>query len=339
MSTYQNPEYVCYSHEQIQRARNADMVDFLERYEGFNFKKVGSYIKCKEHNSLVICSDRYGWFWNSKDIGGSTAIDYVEKIYGKKFDEAIGIILNEAPAETFTPQSMYSNQKKTTANKSRDLSLPKSADGNFNRAFAYLNKTRFIQNEIISQIMHEKKIYQDDHGNIVFVGYNEKNEACCGSIRGTLSDVRYRREVAGSDKRYGFRMNGSEETKDTIYVFESPIDAMSHATIANLVLGDNNAWKKHSRLSLGGVADNALEHFLGQNPDVKNIIFCLDNDEAGKSSTEKYKEKYIAKGYVVRSRPSKQKDYNEDLVQLVSIEHQKLKNDIAPSKCSNKYSR
>ena len=37
-------------------------------------------------------------------------------------------------------------------------------------------------------------------------------------------------------------------------------------------------WHKSSYLSLGGLADDALRRFLSEYPDIRKIVFCLDND-------------------------------------------------------------
>lgn len=37
--------------EQIERARNVDMVEFLERTEGFSVKKSGNGYRCDKHDS------------------------------------------------------------------------------------------------------------------------------------------------------------------------------------------------------------------------------------------------------------------------------------------------
>lgn len=68
-----------------------------------------------------------------------------------------------------------------------------------------------------------------------------------------------------------------------------------------------------TRLSLAGVTDIALKHFVNHYPDVEEICFCLDNDAAGIEATEKYMAKYADWGFKVISEPPTHKDYNEDL--------------------------
>ena len=152
-------------------------------------------------------------------------------------------------------------------------------------------------------------ICQDVRGNIVFLGIDENGEIRYAALRGTLSDVQYRRECTGSDKRYGFRFG--DDTADTVYIFGAPIDAMSHATIA---LRHGEEWQKQCRLSLGGTADTALSEYLATHPHVINIVLCLDNDEAGHTASADIADKYAKTRYkVVRDCPIG-KDFNDDIL-------------------------
>jgi hypothetical protein len=112
-----------------------------------------------------------------------------------------------------------------------------------------------------------------------------------------------------------------------LYVFESPIDAMSHATLANAATGDTGAWKQDSRLSLAGTSDAALPFFLNQHPAARELVFCLDNDPAGREAAALMARKYAAKGYTVLIDFPQGKDFNEDLTE--KIRHKKgLKNSV-----------
>jgi len=73
----------------VEQARNADMLDFLGKHCGFTFTtKCGSY-RCKQHPSLAIKNDRHSFYWHSKAIGGYGAIDYLTKIEGMTFRQAV----------------------------------------------------------------------------------------------------------------------------------------------------------------------------------------------------------------------------------------------------------
>ena len=197
--------------------------------------------------------------------------------------------------------------------------LPK-ANSDAHRAFAYLVKTRHIDSQIVSQLMREHKIYENDKHSCVFVGYDKNGQEGYASIRSTYTmGNSYRGEVKNSDKRHCFTLNGKS---DSVYVFEAPIDAMSHATLTKIGGWD---WQDDWRIALGGVSDLGLEQFLKQHPEIKNIHFATDNDEQGKKVLENvyntdgtikkvgYMQKYKDKGYEVFREEPTHKDFNEDL--------------------------
>ena len=77
--------FVYYTEEQKEEARQIDIMDFLAKYEGFTFERVGHEYHCREHNSLVINADHKRWFWNSKEMGGHDAISYLQKIHNMDY--------------------------------------------------------------------------------------------------------------------------------------------------------------------------------------------------------------------------------------------------------------
>lgn len=65
---------------------------------------------------------------------------------------------------------------------------------------------------------------------------------------------------------------------------ESPIDALSLATLVKLTGGD---WRDSHYISLGGTAPNAMVQFLQDHPHVTQVSLCLDNDKAGITGMER----------------------------------------------------
>ena len=105
------------------------------------------------------------------------------------------------------------------------------------------------------------------------------------SKRGTYfnSNEQYKRDQEGSDKSYPFHMAGSNRK---VYVLESPIDCMSHASLSAFHGVD---WKWDHRISQGCLADNALQRFL-KHYDIKEICFAYDNDVDGRKPVQATQE-------------------------------------------------
>ena len=85
-----------YDKEQIARAREMDLLTYLQRYEPDELihDGGGSY-RTHTHDSLKISNGL--WCWWSHGIGGRTALDYLTQVRGLDFTEAVGRILRGRP--------------------------------------------------------------------------------------------------------------------------------------------------------------------------------------------------------------------------------------------------
>lgn len=304
------------TNEQKQAANQIDLVAYLES-KGYEMVKRGSSYKINLHgkkfpgdmSSLSIFENRRGWKrWSTGEHGGD-AISFLEKNMGMDFQNAV----IELTGNNYSSFSNVTKPCKTTEYQdNKPLKLPEKANGKYSRLFAYLTKTRMIDACIVTKMLADNKIYQDKNGNVVFVGYDEKSEPKFACVRGTNTDKVFKGDCDGSDKRYAFSVEGSNTSK--LYVFEAPIDLLSHATMANRYTKNNNAWTLHTRLCLAGTSDVALEHYLKTHSNIKELHFCLDNDDAGQSAAKKHCEKYTSLGYKTINHCPKHNDMNDDLV-------------------------
>ena len=282
-----------------------DVILFLEQIYNFAFIKCGSGYRCKEHFSLAVKSDRLSWYWHSRGIGGFGALDYLMKIDNLSFSEAIKQLVNiEAiPRPPEPPKTDF-----------KSLVLPKKAP-NCDIIIDYLCNKRKLNWGIVEALIQDNLIYQDERKNVVFVGH--ENKFAC--LRSTSTS--FRMDCSGSDKKYSFNLTCSGNGK--LYIFESAIDLLSHATLENIYKNDINAWKNDNRLSLGGTSSLAIDEYIKRNP-VTEMIFCLDNDEAGREKAVAFRRKYSALGFYTRIELPQNKDYNDDLVKFI----QRKENDI-----------
>lgn len=377
----------------IERAKNTDMIALLESEEGFSFRSTYGEreFKCIEHNSLVVNGNRRRWYWNSRQVGGNNAIDYLVKIRGMNFRDAVLHLVGDREQTAYTPIRKAVTENVSVSKPVRFV-LPEQAhfpDGrrNFSNIIAYLNKGRGIDMNIINALIASGQIYQGvQYNGLHIVGYNDEGmafyrfndnrdwvdyrlqtlrasptatdtyqaeavsskyidnillkentkifknnlvvstgknaqgEISYAAFRIASTNYRFRGEVAGSDKASGFLIE-SEGMNDCVYVFESFIDAMSHANLYNIKYGNKDAWKLHNRLALGGTADTALMELLKRKPNIRNICLCLDNDSAGRAASATIRQKLMCMGYMnVYERFSREKDYNEELMMVRKTE-------------------
>jgi hypothetical protein len=198
------------------------------------------------------------------------------------------------------------------------------------RLYDYLCQKRGIDSDIVNTLIQKEMLYEDRRGNIVFVGYDEHNKPRFACLRGTNSD--FRGDCAGSDKRYSFAVAACSHS-ERLYLYESAIDLMSHASLEIrgdfIALVDDTVWQEHHRLSLSGTSDTAIPFFLNQHKEVKELVFCLDNDPAGREASVSLARKYADKGYYTRLELPRNKDFNEDLCPVDIRKPRNRNNDIS----------
>lgn len=305
--------------EQTKRAREVDLVNYLIS-KGFEIERCGTSYKVKvrqkhagDMSSISIFPNRKGWKrWSTGESGGD-AISFLQQNMEMSFQEAVLELINQ-DIDLCIIQDM-SRPVNLTISKPKlqnTFELPEKSGEKFSNLFAYLNQTRKIDVCIINQLIKDKKIYQDIHNNVVFVGYNEQNNPAFACVRGTNTNKPFRGDCKGSDKKYAFSVEGTNKTK--LCIFEAPIDLLSHATLMNKLKKNEKAWTVHCRLCLSGISDVALEHYLKSHPDIKELHFYLDNDLSGRTASEKYCKKYSELGYETFNHCPKNKDLNEDLL-------------------------
>lgn len=256
----------------------------------------------KAHDSLKISNG--GWYWWSRGVGGSSALDYLTTVRRLSLPDAVQRILSAGGVPLAEPP-----RRKARPTKSFSLP-PRHADNR--RVFSYL-RGRGIDPEIINHCIKHGLLYESaQHHNCVFVGFAGDRPAYAMQ-RGTLQDKRFVGEVVGSDKRYSFAVPMTPGDSPTLCVFESAIDALSYLT---LLKQRGRDWRKANTLSLGGVGKEdqqlppALSRYLKAAPYITRIVLCLDNDEPGRKAAAVLKK--LLRGYeVIDSPPVRGKDYND----------------------------
>ena len=309
-----------YSDEQWRTITTADCVA-VARALGLEFDEKRSDAKAihvKDNGGLYVWRDGSGWYQHSSGERGH-AVELVQKFTGLNYRETLDFIadnvlsgqIGDDGRKYYRPAPPPRHE---TNVEKKEFILPKKAD-NDKRVFAYLTKSRCIDPTIVRYALKNNLIYQETvKGNCCFVGYDKDNNPKYCSKRGTNSNVQFRGEVSGSDKRIGWKMSGVGENP-RLYIFEAPIDAMSHASI---YFQNGMDWKKDTRLALGGCSPLALETELA-NRQYKSLIICSDNDAAGNALAEKITEQY-GKDYKILRKTSVAKDWNEDLQNIAGLE-------------------
>ena len=289
--------YVKFTEEERNRARETNLADFLEEH-GETIKKSGSEFVWLDGEQKVTL--RGNLFFHQYEQKGGDAIDFVRKFYGKNYVEAVQMLLGSNVDIQPVAKKEYHEHKQ------KDLKMPPKNDS-MKRVFAYLLMTRGIDKSVLQEFVRHNMVYESaDYHNAVFVGYDETGTPRHANMRGTGTKNPFKCNAVGSQPEYSFHWNGKSSH---LFLFEAPIDMMSFISMHS-----HQNWKQHSYAAACSVADRVLFECLKNNPQIKNVYLCFDNDQAGQAANQRILEKLKDTDITTKILIPYNKDWNEDLL-------------------------
>lgn len=295
----------CVTKEEIEQARQLDLLSYLQRYRPDELIKVtrGVY-SLRSHDSLKISNGK--WYRWSKGVGGVSALDYLVKVEGMPFVEAVRHLCGctkHWPFPKTTPQPK----------EPKPFVLPKCHSDN-KRVIQYLMQ-RGLSEETIQMCIDKGILYEDYRHNCCFVGKDEPGTPRYATIRSSSPNHTFLMDIEGSNKAYSFRMEAP--ASDELYLFESAIDLLSYYDLYGKKAGNY--------LSVSGVYQPnkkdaaftipaAVSYFLLHNPNTKKIHICFDNDDAGQKAANALLLQLSSEYEILLELPTRGKDYNDQLL-------------------------
>lgn len=308
--------YITLSDEQIKQAQHTDIAEYLRR-QGEEVIREGKCFVWKKHDSVRI--QGYKWYQNSTQKGGA-AVSFLQHFYSMHFLDAVAALTGEniptLEEESKRKTKSTSTEKRNSPCKNAEFELPEKAD-TLKHVYAYLSKTRDLDDDILSIFLENGSIYEDIRKNAVFIGFDEQGIARSAHKKGTNTFAPpYKRCVAGSNLNYPFAYIGGGEK---LYVFEAAIDLISF-----MCLNRTTELLKHNYISIGGLHIQPVFSFLKSHSYIKKVIFCTDNDTDGKlpdgtphnhgqEFAKKHAHNLQTMNYETEILTPKTKDWNEDL--------------------------
>ena len=299
--------------DELELAKTVDLCKVAEAF-GYGVKRIGGYHTIAQMDSIRIY-DRKSWYRWSDGSGGSQ-IDFLQTFAGMDVTDAVEWLLK------FSGQTEHivGSDDVNPADRHREFSLPPAASNNL-RVIRYLTKDRAISPNTVNHFIDLGLVYESEpYHNVVFIGKDPSGVARFATMRGTHDGKRsgdnmtpigvsgkvFKCDVRGSDKRYGFHLEGST---NQVRVFEGAIDLMSFYDMA---------YDGSHLLALGSTADVALEQYLSDHSFLNRIVLSLDNDEPGRKAQAALLEKYRVRGYEVSvdNPPEEYKDFNDWLREM-----------------------
>lgn len=299
------------SKEQIEAAREMSAIEYLKRYEAKRLKKSSARNEWElaDHDSFKINEITSAWHWKSRDIGGYSALNFLTKVNGMDFVEAVEFLSGQNPS--YLPPVQPKEQQPIV------FELPPKAQ-TCDKVRHYL-KNRGISDAAITYCIQKGILYESlPYHNAVFVGYDEKKQPKYAFLRGTYDQngKSFKMEQRGSEKSCSFLIPPKKDSV-RVAVYEAAIDAMAHMTL------EGEQVDKY-RLSLGGISapkegsvhrsykkPSALERFLTNHPEITEIEICTDNDFAGRWVCEQLKKAYGAYNIIENLPQAEGADYGD----------------------------
>ena len=286
--------YIHFTKEQREQARRTDLANFLVS-RGEKVKKSGSEYEWLDGSQKVTIRGHL-WYHQYEQKGGD-AIDFIRKFYNKDYAEAVEMLLNNCGGQIITSPPIEKERK--------PFELPPRND-RMSRVFSYLLLTRGIDKDVLFEFVRRKMIYESaNYHNAVFVGYDSSGKPRHANKRGTVTNNPYKGNVAGSQPEYSFHFNG---TSEKLFLFEAPIDMLSYISM------HKENWKNHSYAASCSVSDRVLFQCLNDNPNIKNVFLCFDNDEAGQTANKRIADKLKKLNIQNEILIPTHKDWNEDIL-------------------------
>lgn len=289
-------EYINFTKEEREQARQTDLASFLIS-QGERVKKSGSEYEWLDGSQKVTIRGNL-WYHQYEQKGGD-AIDFVRRFYNEDYVGAVQLLLSQLGGSLIKSAPIERKQK--------PFKLPERND-RMSRVFSYLLLTRGVDKEVIYEFVRKKMIYESaKYHNAVFIGYDSDGNPCHAHLRGTVSSNAFKGNVSGSKPEYSFHWNG---TSNKLFLFEAPIDMLSFISMHK----DN--WQTHTYVASCSVSDRVLFQCLQDNPSIKRVYLCFDNDEAGRTANKRISEKLNKMNTQNEILIPKYKDWNEDLALL-----------------------
>lgn len=309
--------------EEIEAARTMTAIEYLRRYEGARLKKSSAKNEWEltDHDSFKINGITSAWHWKSRGIGGYNALDFLVKVDGMDFAEAVQFLSGQNPS--YIPPEHVEKEKV--------LFVLPDRSPNCARVRKYL-AGRGISDAVITYCIQKGILYESlPYHNAVFVGLDEQGKAQYAFLRGIYDGKGkpFRIEQAGSDKGCAFCIPPKGESHRAA-LYEASIDAMAHMTL-------EQGMADKYRLSLGGISAPkegqehksfkkpfALERFLSNHPEIEELEICTDNDFAGRWACEHIRAAYKGKYRIISNLPAIEgADYGDLAVKEMKIQQRR----------------
>ncbi len=223
---------------------NVEIIDYAKNIGLTPVRQGNDRYSLKEYDSVVITPSKRKYIRNSNGDIGKSVIDFAMEFRGLRLKEAIVELKKYVPSYYLENNNInkenklsYPKEDKQTIQKEKEekeeilkeLILPSPSLKAHKKMFAYLSKSRKIDKQVIDNLYKRKMIYQDEKGNISFVGYNKEIKAHkkmfaylskSRKIDKQVIDNLYKRKMIYQDEKGNISFVGYNKENKADFVFQ-----------------------------------------------------------------------------------------------------------------------
>ena len=203
-----------------------DVLDLAQRY-GYHVYRVGrNEYALEEHDSVRLNPVKKLFIRNSnKEISKGTVIDlcmFLENCDDKKAIKILRGMLS--PYQIDYSQTSLIPLNHSKPKREAPIDIPKKNPYGYKRIYAYLCKTRCIDNDVVKNLIDRKMLFEDEkHHNCVWLGYDYDGKAKFGCKRVTI-DKNYMpkyvlKSIPKNDNRVDYFKHGIFYNKEASFLF------------------------------------------------------------------------------------------------------------------------
>lgn len=340
--------YIHFTNDQKEQARQTDLCDLLQR-QGEHLKKSGHEWQWHDGSDKVTIRGNL-WYHQYEQAGGD-AIDFVRRFYNKSYPEAvefllgnsIGTLIRSEPVRRKPPEPFVLPKKNHTISRVYTYLLKE-------RKIDKEVLDVFIRKGMIYESAdYHNAVFVGFDTDGVARHAHKRGSGSNSTYRGNAEncDPRYSFHWHGQQleaapnshtQDNGILEHDRLRPSDRLYLFEAPIDMLSFISmqkakdlqkvrpreceLRNTGIFERELaeaacrWRRHSYAACCGVSDQVMWQMMKDDPNIRSVFLCLDNDEGGIKAAERIKKRLKMNGILYDTMTPERKDWNEDLKHL-----------------------